>query len=85
MPDDAAGGPAADPSKDAGDLGSALLPCETNDVEVVSDLDEPNGIQADCEFDDDEPVGLLFTAEAIEPDGQKVTFTGITPEQDRTA
>jgi hypothetical protein len=84
MPETDGGTQVANPSLDAGDVGDALLPCDTNDVEVVSDLDEPNGIQAECDFKDEEPVGLLFAAEAIEPDGQAMALVNILPRQDGT-
>ena len=84
MPENEGGDQVANPSLEAGVVGDALLPCDTNDVEVVSDLDEPNGIQAECDFKDEEPVGLLFAAEAIEPDGQAVALVNILPRQDGT-
>ena len=84
MPENEGGDQVANPSLEAGVVGDALLPCDTNDVEVVSDLDEPNGIQAESDFNDEEPVGLLFTAEAVEPDGQTVALANVVPRPDET-
>lgn len=73
----------ADPTKSAGHAGDPVLPCETNDVELVSDLDEPNGLELDIRVEEDEPVALEFTARAIEPGGEVVTLR--LPVDDETA
>ena len=48
---------------------------DINDVVEIITLDDVN---------DEEPVGLLFTAEAVEPDGQTVAFVNVVPRPDGT-
>lgn len=74
MPPPPAAKPAADPTRSAGHAGDPVLPCEMNDVELVSDLDEPNGLELDIAVEEDEPVALEFTASAHEPGGEVVTL-----------
>lgn len=64
----------SDPTKASGHAGDPVLPCEMNDVELVSDLDEPNGLELDIVVEEDEPVALEFTASALEPGGEVVTL-----------
>lgn len=72
--------PTGGPLQDGGELGDAVQPCDQNDVEAVCDLDEPNGIEAQSEHEEDEPVGLLFTATAVEPDGTVLSLRAATAE-----
>jgi len=61
-----------DPTRDAGNVGDPVMACESNDVEVVCDLDEPNAIELESAFEEEEPVGLLFAATAREPEGSTI-------------
>lgn len=67
--------PTGGPATEGGSLGDPVQPCEANDVEAVCDLDEPNGIATETEHDEDEPIGLLFTATALEPGGAEVALS----------
>ena len=71
-----------DPTKSTGTAGDPVLPCETNDIELVSDLDEPNGLELAIAVEEVIPVELLFTASATEPDGNVVALRVATDDAD---
>jgi hypothetical protein len=67
--------PASDPTLEAGSVDEPTMPCDHNDVEVVSDLDEPNGIEMESEVEDEEPGGLVFAATVAEPGGSRFVIS----------
>lgn len=68
---------------DSGDVDSAVLPCERNDIEVVSDLDEPPAIEFESAHEEETDPGLIFSAVIVEPDGNVIAVA--VPAQDEAA
>jgi len=74
---------ADDPTLDTGNVDETVLPCERNDVEVVSDLDEPNTIEFESGPEDEEPVSIVFKAIAQDSGGGGVQLSGPEPEHEQ--
>lgn len=79
---------ASDPDTgDSGDVDSAELPCERNDIEVVSDLEEPPAVRFESAHEEETDPGLIFSAVIVEPDGNVISMAGpggAEPEEDAT-